>query len=130
VPIDLAPGRRATIEDTAAGDVLLSFASPRRRRRYAQGRPRGAADTEVIAHLDGVRLAGYAVSRPDPSSMWASVAAPFHDASGEVVGALALIGPRSRLTDERLRELTPAVSSEAAAISRALTAEAGSPSKD
>lgn len=121
VPMDLAPGRRAALEDNAAGEVLLSFASPRRRRHYAQGRPSGVADGEIIARFDAVRLAGYAVSRPDASSMWASVAAPFEDGSGEVVGVLALIGPKSRLTEGRLRELIPAVASEAAAISRALT---------
>lgn len=131
VPMDLAPGRRATLEDNAAGDVLVSFASARRRRHYAQGRPRGVADAEVIANLDAVRRVGYAVSRSDASSMWASVAAPFRDDSGEVVGALALIGPKSRLTAARLRDLIPAVVSDAVAISRSLTDEVtDSPNKD
>lgn len=120
VPMDFAPGRRAPIEDNAAGEVLLAFASPRRRRRYAQGRPRGAEDGEVIAQLDAVRRDGYAVSREDPESIWASLAVPFRDLSGEVVGALALIGPKTRLTDGRMRELTPSLDAEGGEVSRSL----------
>lgn len=120
VPMDLAPGRRIGLEANAAGEVLVAFASPRRRRRYAQGRPRGANDADVIARLERVRRAGHATAQNVPGSICASVAVPFRDDSGDVVGTLALIGPGTRLTEGRLRELTKVLEEEALDLSGAL----------
>lgn len=120
VPMSLAPGRRSGLEDNAAGDVLLAFASTRRRRRYAQGRPSGATDADVIARLDAVRRDGHATSLEDADPQLASVAVPVFDHSREAVAALALSGPRTRLTAERIRDLLAPLRAEAHEISQAL----------
>lgn len=119
VPMEWAPGRRSRLEDNAAGELLLAFASPRRRRRYAQSRAQ--ATTTVLAGLDRIRLDGHVLSTDDPHSMWASVAAPIRDREDEVVGAIGLIGPKSRLTETRRRELARPLCDEAAAMTIALT---------
>jgi IclR family pca regulon transcriptional regulator len=116
--MDWAPGRRARVEDNAAGELLLAFGSARRRRRYAQSRPDGP--DRSLARLDAIRVDGVALSADAPRSMWASVAAPVRDRSNEVVGAIGLLGPKSRLTDARRRELASALCAEAGAITAAL----------
>lgn len=118
VPSDWAPGRRALLEENAAGELLLAYASPRRRRRYAQSRPEGAA--AVLARLEGIRGTGLSFAPDDPASMWASVAVPVRDGSSDVVGTIGLIGPKSRLNEARMRELTPPLCAEAEAMSRSL----------
>jgi len=115
VPMEWGPGRRARVEDNAAGELLLAFGSARRRRRFAGSRPEGLP--LALARLDAIRIEEHALSRDDPDSMWASLAAPFRDRSDDVVGAIGLIGPKSRLTVARREELAVSVCSEAAAMS-------------
>lgn len=118
VPMDWAPGRRSRLEDIAAGQLLVAFASPRQRRRYALSRDGAPALT--LAHLDRIKTEGHVLSEDDPGSMWASVAAPVSDGSEEVVGAVGLVGPKTRLTETRRHELAASLSAEAAAITSAL----------
>lgn len=118
VPMEWAPGRRARVEDNAAGELLLAFGSGRRRRRFAESRPEGLS--LALARLDAIRLEGHALSRDEPQSMWASVAAAFRDRSGEVVGAIGLIGPKSRLTVARRQELAAPICGEAISMSLVL----------
>jgi IclR family acetate operon transcriptional repressor len=118
VPLDWAPGRRALLRENAAGELLLAFAAPRRRRRYAQSRPEGAA--AALQRLDGIRESGVAVPPDEPGSMWASIAAPIRDPARDVIGAIGLVGPKSRFTVARTRELTHALWAESEAMAIAL----------
>ena len=122
VPSILAPGRRTPLQANAAGVLLLAYASPRRRRRYLQELPDGQPEDDVIARFDAIRREGGAVSLQDPDAETASLARVVVDASGDVVAAVALTGPRGRLTEQRTRALLPAVERTAMAVSASLRA--------
>ena len=63
---------------------------------------------ELLAQLDAARTDGFAVQTGEWEGSLASVAAPVM-VRDEVVAALVVFGPASRLTPERLREIGPRV---------------------
>lgn len=116
----LSPGRRASVDADAAGAVLVAHASPRRRRRFMQEQLGDLPATELFARAERIRSQGYAISLQDDEPDSASIGVPVFQAGGEVVAALAVVGPRTRLTAGRIEELVPEVSREGAAVSAAL----------
>jgi hypothetical protein len=67
--------------------------------------------------LADVRRNGLAYNHEEMDLGLVSVAAPLHDSTGTVVGALSIVG---RLTRYQLRQLAPAVRTAAASASREL----------
>ncbi len=122
IPIAVSPGRRVALEDTAAGLVLLAHAAPRRRRRYAQARPKLGTEHELLDQFAAIRAAGHVISLQDVQADLASVAVPITDLAGEQSATLALQGPRIRLTETRMQGLVQALEAQARAISTALSA--------
>ena len=85
---------------------------------------RTLTDPEALRQaLAGVRERGYAVEDQEATLGDAGIAAPVHDWSGRVVGALGIVGPADRLLDAgQERRLADAVRSTARALSRDLGA--------
>jgi DNA-binding IclR family transcriptional regulator len=124
-----AIGTRAHIGDlkpafcTAEGRVLLAFAPPavvaealadERVARTAKTLTDRAA---LLAALEEVRLAGYAIDDEESEAGMRCLAAPVRDISGKVVAAVGLAGPTQRLTKKDLRAMAPDVVATGEAVS-------------
>jgi DNA-binding IclR family transcriptional regulator len=95
-------GRRVPFELAANGKCFLAFGG------------REVKDAEVI------RARGYATSIDELEIGLTAIAAPVLAPSGRPIAALSISGPTTRLTRERIEELAPLLTSEAAALSRRL----------
>lgn len=84
--------------------------------RFASGRI--LSKDEMRARIERVRQRGFAVGRNERTLGIASVAAPVLQAGGETIAALAVTGPVSRLTEDRITDLSVEVRRAAAEISR------------
>jgi DNA-binding IclR family transcriptional regulator len=119
-------GRRLPLHATAAGKVLLAWASPELQRRVLAGPlPRFASatltDPEALAReLDCVRHRGYATASQELEEGLAAVSAPVRDHRGGVVAALTTSAPRSRVEGEIPDSLAVPVTEAAAVLSAAL----------
>ncbi len=83
--------------------------------------PRTITSPEQLrAHLTTVRRQGYAVDDEEYKDGVRGVAAPIWNHHGEVVAALNVGGPASRLTPDRVRSLAPLVQQAAHELSRRL----------
>jgi DNA-binding IclR family transcriptional regulator len=77
----------------------------------------GLSDTELAQ----VRRQGHAIRISEGEDGYCGVAVPIRDAGGMVVAAIALGGPRFRVSEQRVREeLLPAALNAAARVSEAL----------
>ncbi len=95
-------GRRVPFELAANGKCFLAFGGGE------------VADGELI------RSRGYATSVDELEVGLSALAAPVLGTDGAVVAALSISGPTSRLTAERIEELAPLLTREAASLSRRL----------
>ena len=86
--------------------------------RHASLTPRTLTSADALRDdVAGIRERGYAVSFGERQAGSASVAAAIRNASGDVVGAVSLCGPRERLAEQTLRH-GAAVVEAARAVSR------------
>ncbi|NBM18559.1 IclR family transcriptional regulator [Streptomyces sp. GC420] len=117
----------------ALGKAIAAHSPAADRERLLGGEPAvltGASITDpgVLAdQLDEVLKTGYAVEDQECAIGDAGIAAPVFDRSGDVVGAIGIIGPVERLLAETARqELAVAVRETARNLSRDLGASRGS----
>ncbi|MFM9421342.1 IclR family transcriptional regulator [Thermus scotoductus] len=105
-----APGSRAPLHATGVGKVLLAF----------RGIPEGLSLTpytpytltrleDLKRELETVRRKGYALDNEERELGVRCVAAPVFGPGGEVVAALSLSAPASRLSLEEAHRLAPRV---------------------
>ncbi len=108
-------GRSVSYEHSANGKVFAAFGR-------ALAPPARAATAEVVAgrEFDAVRRTGFATSIDELEIGLSAMAAPVRGAHGEVIAALSISGPTLRMTPERIEELRPILTSEAASLSRRL----------
>jgi len=116
VPLTVTRGSREIATAGAAGQVLLAFSSPARRKRLIDHLDPDGSDALGL-RLEHVRADRVAVSA-DLGEV--AVAAPVFDYTGDVVAAVAVLGPASRLPDSRVADVVSAVTAAAAAISAEL----------
>ena len=116
-------GELTPLHATSSGKVLLAFMSSAARRELleAAGLTRFTEHTitsieELDHQLNCVARDGYVVSLEELEHGLHAVAAPIRDHTGGVIAALSVSGPVYRLTEERAREIAPAVATAAAAI--------------
>jgi DNA-binding IclR family transcriptional regulator len=114
-------GVRLPLWAGAAGKLLLAHGD----RDFFESVMRASGKEEdfsagLAVDLAQIRRQGYAVSRDERERGASSVAAPIVDRRGGVTAALALSGPTSRFTDDRVAEfaavLTEAVQQMAVAL--------------
>ncbi|GAB5601608.1 IclR family transcriptional regulator [Thermus sp. FJN-A] len=105
-----APGSRAPLHATGVGKVLLAF----------RGVPEGLSLEAYTPHtltrredlereLERVRAKGYALDNEEKELGVRCVAAPVFGPGGEVVGAISLSAPASRLSPAEAHRLAPRV---------------------
>jgi IclR family transcriptional regulator, acetate operon repressor len=103
-------GRRVPHETTAVGKVFLAFDAVRVAEEHAA----------LVPELEAVRLRGYATAVGELEPGLAAMAAPVRAGAGDVVAALSISGPETRLTRERIADLAPVLLHEAATVSARL----------
>jgi DNA-binding IclR family transcriptional regulator len=127
--IPSAVGRGYPAHATSLGKVLLANLPPdavdaiideRGLTAYTPNTITGAA--ELHDELAMIRERGYAVDNEEYDEGLRCIGAPIQDHTGAVVAALGVGGPVTRVTPERLNELSDLVSQAAAGLSRRLGA--------
>jgi DNA-binding IclR family transcriptional regulator len=103
-------GRRVPHETTAVGKVFLAFGAVRIAEQHAG----------LVPELEAVRVRGYATAIGELEPGLAAMAAPVRAGAGDVVAALSISGPETRLTRERIADLAPVLLHEAATVSARL----------
>jgi len=115
-------GRSVDYHCTAVGKVFMAFGrATLPARPPAQLTPRTIIDPRLmLAELERVRNEDFATAVDELETGLAAIAAPVRGAGGEVVAALSVSGPTTRMTPQRIAELQPILIDEATALSRRL----------
>ena len=115
-------GRSVDYHCTAVGKVFMAFgratiaAAP-----LVQLTPQTViSPARLREELETVRAESFATAVDELELGLAAIAAPVHGAGGEVVAALSISGPTTRMTDARIAELKPILIDEAGNLSRRL----------
>jgi IclR family acetate operon transcriptional repressor len=117
-------GRRTPLHCTSNGKVLLAHLpdADRERALAAPLEPRTKrtiTDPDVLrAQLLEVRVRGYAQTLEELEEGLNAIAAPVHDASGDVIAAVSVAGPAFRMRAADLPRIARMTIDAAAAISR------------
>lgn len=118
-------GGRAPAYCNGTGKAMLAFKAP----DYIQGlkgtltRYTSTTITSIdalIRELAKVRQSGYAINRGEWHDGVYGIAAPVRDAAGQVIAAIGVSGPATRLKPKRLSAVIPNVIAAAEGISRSL----------
>ena len=116
-------GRSTPLHCVASGKVLMAALAEREvvrvvKRGLARYTERTLVDLEpLLEELARIRRRGYATAIGEYELGLNAVAAPVHDARGQVIAAVDIWGPTFRLTPRRMPELAAQVRETAAAIS-------------
>jgi IclR family acetate operon transcriptional repressor len=116
-------GARLPMYCTALGKAILPFLLEERRERALAGPLRSLTEHTIVdpgvmrAELERVRLQGFAVDDEENEIGVCCVGAPIFDYTTDVVGALSVSGPMSRMSRERCVELGPVVRESALRVS-------------
>ena len=98
-------GARLPLIVGASSKILVAFAEKSVQEEILEGSwPEGMSRASFEQQLEHIVEAGYATSIEERESGAASVAAPIYNRAGQVVAALSISGPASRLTAEKMRE--------------------------
>ena len=112
----------------ASGKVILAHLTPEKCKDFLTKTKlnrltKGTTVDKVLLErqLKEIQNTGVAITRGERFENTASVAAPAFGADGEVLGAIAVIGPSERLNKGRLKDIVPLVSEEARVLSGRLS---------
>lgn len=128
VRVKVKLGQSLPAHANAAGKALLAFLSNEElERTFGEQALKPLTEKTLFrldllkAHLQEVIRSGYAVEDEEVKEGLKGVAAPVRDATGRVVAAVGLLGPSSRLPDERIEgELKLLITEAALTISQRL----------
>jgi DNA-binding IclR family transcriptional regulator len=113
-------GRRQALTDGVTGRLLLAFQPPDVIERLVDEAAPGAVGLSDV-ELASLRRRGHALCVGDADDAYTGVAVPIRDHRGDVIAAIALGGPRYRVSPERLEsEFVPMALRAAARVSEAL----------
>ncbi|BAS26885.1 IclR family transcriptional regulator [Limnochorda pilosa] len=125
-------GARTPLHCTGVGKILLAWLSPEEVDGVMGPGPWThytpntlTRRTELHRELDAIRDQGYAVDNEERELGVRCIAAPIRDRQGEVVAALSLSAPSSRLTADRVSTLAPEVLAAAERVSHLLRTVGG-----
>jgi IclR family acetate operon transcriptional repressor len=125
--IPSAIGQRNPAYCTGVGKAILAFLTPVQIDSYIAStslkpftRKTLTSAGELKANLRQIAARGYAVDDQEREDGVRCVAAPVRDRAGEVIAAVSIAGPSTRITKERVLELAGHVMQAASQISTAL----------
>ena len=119
-------GQHIPLHATANGKVLLLDLDDDRQGRDARPAAglhrhhRSRTRDKLRKELAQVREQGYAVAVDELEVGLAAIAAPIHNAHGDVIASMSVSGPTFRLTEERIDEIIPPMVEAAAEVSHRL----------
>ncbi|NPV67682.1 MAG: IclR family transcriptional regulator [Anaerolineae bacterium] len=117
-------GARSPMHCTALGKAVLAYLPPDQlAKSIQQGLPKRTRHTltspeALCAELERVRQQGYAIDDQENEIGVRCIGAPIFDYTGQVIGAISVSGPVSRITVEKSLEFALLVRQAAQAISR------------
>ena len=101
-------GRKNPLHCTSSGKVILAFQPPQMIDEVialglTEYTKMTITDSQVFRkHLDGIREAGFATSCGELREGVSSVAVPVRDYTRQVVGAVTVVGPTPRFTEQKM----------------------------
>jgi len=114
VDLDTYAGLRTHLHTTALGKAVLAYLPESRveeiieRRGLAQKTPHSIGSREALFDaLEEVRDRGYAIDDGERLEGLRCIAAPIKDSSDEVLGAISVSAPASRVSDDDLHGRLP-----------------------
>ena len=117
-------GRRNPLYCTSSGKILLAYSKEQNllEKIIEQGLVKFTQNTiadpkQLIEHLDEVKKNGYAYTGEEYTVGVSSIAAPVYDYLGNVIAALAIVGPKQRIQSQKINSLAKRVISAADEIS-------------
>lgn len=115
-------GRTVDYHTTAVGKILVAYgAAELPHGRLARTAPATVVDRHALAkEFERIREEGFASAVDELEPGLTAIAAPVHGPTGDVIAALAISGPTLRLTADRVAELKPILTKEAATLSTRL----------
>lgn len=113
VQTELHVGYRNELYHTAVGKAILAFKPPEdreeiiRQTEFESLTPKTITDENVLREeLEAIRESGFAYNRGETIPGLVGIGAPIRKQNGDVYGAVSIIGPTSRMNDDRLDELS------------------------
>lgn len=104
-------GARLPLAVGASGKALVAFSDPETQ-AWILDDPEWPESVDLEKYKEELRLIrrnGYATSVEEREQGTSSVAAPIFDRRRQLIGALSVSGPVSRLTPQKMREIAPIV---------------------
>lgn len=121
------PGNRAPLHTAGTGKVLLAYQPPQVIETIIKetGLPRVTPNTvtdqtTLLGILGQVRDQGYAIDLEEQEEGVCCLAAPVLTPDGQILAAMSISGPASRLDQSQLNGLIPHVKNVAAALTRTI----------
>lgn len=112
VQTELHVGYRNDLHHTAVGKAILAFKPEAERERFLAETDLESLTEQTVTdevalrkELEEIRENGFAFNRGETIQGLVGVGAPIRDQGGEVYGAISVIGPTSRMDDNRLEEV-------------------------
>jgi IclR family acetate operon transcriptional repressor len=115
-------GRAVDYHTTAVGKILVAYGAA----ELPAGRLTRTAEATIVdraqlaREFERIREESFASAVDELEPGLTAIAAPVHGPTGDVIAALAISGPTLRLTRDRVAELKPVLTREAAAFSARL----------
>ena len=110
-------GRRVPLHVAANGKVFMAFGAAPVPTTLERFTAHTIVKREALAaDLDRIRTRGFAAAVDELELGLAALAAPVGGAGGDVVAALSISGPTTRLTPERIEGLAPPLLEQAAGL--------------
>ncbi len=119
-------GQRIPLHATANGKVLLSGLTSEQIAAEVGQRLRAYTPTTItsikklLVDIDAVREAGYAVVADELEMGLTAIAAPLHNAHGDVIASLSVSGPTFRFDEDRVKKAVDQVMDVATEVSERL----------
>ncbi|MHB1628916.1 MAG: IclR family transcriptional regulator [Bacilli bacterium] len=109
LPHRIKIGEPVPLHAGSAGRILLAWLDPSEQTRLWQESVNlfGPIGTGRSPNWQDIRRDGWTISLGERDQILSSISAPIFGASGEVVGALSLSGPKERLSEARMRTIAP-----------------------
>lgn len=127
VKVSVKIGHHFPLHSAAPAKALLAFLTPEEQDRYLSGiqytvfTPATHPNRKSLRkELDQIRMQGFAFDRGEELEELRCVAAPIFDHRGIPAGAISIGGPRSRLTDAKLKQCAGMVKESAQKITQTL----------
>ena len=109
-------GSRAPLHCTAVGKIILSSRTPEERRKYLDGvsllplTSRTITDEgKLLLELEDISKKNFAVDNEEQMIGERCLSVPVLNQNGNIIAAISISGPNSRLTSKKMKELRPVI---------------------